>query len=145
MLWDSLNAEWNDWVVQFDRASQDSVLSGLGFDDPDWQAFATALAVGLAVAIGILVLWLAIELRPRATDPAAAAYRRFENRLARRGIERAAAEAPRDFAQRVRRLRPDLALPALAITEAYLRLRYGPEPPAADLRLLRALVGRFRP
>jgi transglutaminase-like putative cysteine protease len=145
MLWDNLNAEWNDWVVQFDRARQDSVLSGLGFDDPDWRAFATALTVGLALAIGFLVLWLAIELRPRATDPAAAAYRRFESRLARRGIERAPAEAPRDFAQRVRRLRPDIALPALAITETYLRLRYGPAAAPADLRLLRALVARFRP
>jgi len=145
MLWDNLNAEWNDWVVQFDRAAQESVLSRLGFDDPDWRAFATALAVGLGIAVGILVLWLAIELRPRAMDPAAAAYRRFQNRLARRGIECAAGEAPRDFAQRVRRLRPDLALPALAITEAYLRLRYGPMPVASDLRLLRALVTRFRP
>ncbi len=145
MLWDNLNAEWNDWVVQFDRAAQDGILSGLGFDHPDWRAFATALGVGLGVAVGILMLWLAFELRPRSTDPAAAAYRRFQGRLARRGIERGAAEAPRDFAQRVRRLRPDLALPALAITETYLRLRYGPAPGAGDLRMLRALVGRFRP
>jgi transglutaminase-like putative cysteine protease len=145
MVWDNLNAGWNDWVVQFDRAAQESVLSGLGFDEPDWRAFATVLAVGLGIAVGVLVLWLALELRPRATDPAAAAYRRFQQRLARRGIERAASEAPRDFAARVRRLRPDLALPALAITETYLRLRYGPAPAAGDLRLLRALVGRFRP
>jgi hypothetical protein len=145
MLWDNFSAEWNDWVVKFDRAAQDGILRQLGFDDPDWRAFAVALAIGLAVAVAILALWLALELRPRATDPAAAAYRRFQNRLARRGIERAAAEAPRDFAQRVRRLRPDLALPALAITEIYLRLRYGPTPAAGDLRSLRALVTRFRP
>jgi transglutaminase-like putative cysteine protease len=145
MFWDNLNAGWNDWVVQFDRAAQDGILSGLGFDQPGWRAFAAALVVGLGVAVGILVLWLALELRPRASDPAAAAYQRFQNRLARRGIERAPSEAPRDFAQRVRRLRPDLALPALAITETYLRLRYGPEPAANDLRVLRALVSRFRP
>ena len=42
MFWDNLNAEWNDWVVKFDSASQESVLSKLGFDDPDWRAFATA-------------------------------------------------------------------------------------------------------
>jgi transglutaminase-like putative cysteine protease len=144
MLWDNLNAGWNDWVVQFDRATQDGILSDLGFDDPDWRAFATALAIGLGIAVSILVLWLAFEMRPRATDPAAAAYLRFQKRLVRRGIERAAAEAPRDFAQRVRRLRPDLALPALTITEAYLRLRYGPAPTANDLRLLRQLVARFR-
>ena len=145
MLWDNLNAEWNDWVVQFDRATQEGILGQFGFKDPDWRAFAAALAIGLAVAVGVLALWLALELRPRKTDPALAAYRRFEHRLARRGIERASSEAPRDFAKRVRRLRPDLGLRTLAITETYLRLRYGPAPASGDLRLLRALVTRYRP
>jgi transglutaminase-like putative cysteine protease len=145
MLWDNLNAQWNDWVVKFDRATQEGILAELGFDDPDWRAFAAALASGLVLAVAILVVWLALELRPRSADPAAAAYGRFQKRLWRRGIERAAFEAPRDFAQRVRRLRPDLAVPALAITETYLRLRYGPQPASSDLRLLRGMVARFRP
>ena len=145
MAWDNLNAEWNDWVVQFDRAAQDRILGHLGFEDPDWRAFATTLAVGLAAAVGLLGLWLALELRPRRPDPVVAAYRRFEQRLARRGIERAASEAPRDFAARVRRLRPELGMPALSITEAYLRLRYGPAPAAGDLQLLQGMVARFRP
>jgi hypothetical protein len=42
-------------------------------------------------------------------------------------------------------LRPDLGLAALSITEAYLRLRYGPAPAQSDLRLLRTEVARFRP
>jgi hypothetical protein len=95
--------------------------------------------------MGLLVAWLALEFRPRRADPAAAAYRRFTARLARRGIENHVGEAPRDYAQRVRRLRPDLGLAALSITEAYLRLRYGPAPAQSDLRLLRTEVARFRP
>jgi hypothetical protein len=84
-------------------------------------------------------------LRPRATDPALAAYRRFEHRLARRGIERAPSEAPRDFARRVRYLRPDLGVPALAITESYLQLRYAPDPAVTELESLRSMVAKFRP
>ncbi len=145
MLWDNLNARWNDLVVQFDRAAQEELLVGLGFDDPGWSAFAVALGIGLALAAGVLALWLAWEFRPGRTDPATTTYRRFLARLARRGIERMAGEAPRHFAQRVRRLRPDLGLSALAITEAYLRLRYLPEPVPADLKLMRGLVARFRP
>ena len=145
MAWDSLNARWNDSVVQFNRAAQENLLTNIGFDDPDWRAFALALGVGLAAASGMLIAWLAFEFRPRSTDPAAAAYRRFTARLARRGIECRTGEAPRDFAQRVRRLRPDLGLAALSITEAYLRLRYGPSPAHGDLRLLRSEVSRFRP
>jgi len=145
MLWDNLNARWNDLIVQFDRTAQEELLLGLGFDDPGWRAFATALGIGLALAAGLLALWLAWEFRPRRTDPAAVTYRRFLGRLARRGIERMVGEAPRDFARRVRRLRPDLGGRPLAITETYLRLRYLPEPAAADFRLLRGLVARFRP
>jgi len=145
MLWDNLNAEWNDWVVQFDRAMQNEILLDLGFDDPDWRAFAAALGLGLAVAVAVVFAWLAFEFRPRRPDAVTAVYRRFTKRLARRGIEPAVGEAPRDFAQRVRYLRPDLGVATLAITEAYLRLRYGPAPAADDLRLLQALVGRFRP
>jgi protein-glutamine gamma-glutamyltransferase len=145
MLWDNLNAQWNDWIVQFDRTTQEVLLQGLGFDDADWRAFAVALAVGLGIAIAVLATWLALEFRPQAADPAAAFYRRFLRRLSHRGIDRAPGEAPRDFAQRVRRLRPDLAVPTLAITEAYLRLRYLPDPEIADLVRLRALIARFRP
>jgi protein-glutamine gamma-glutamyltransferase len=145
MLWDNLNAEWNDGVVQFDRALQNEILADLGFDDPDWPAFAAALAIGLAIAVAVVFAWLAFEFRPRRPDAVTAAYRRFTGRLARRGIEPAVGEAPRDFAQRVRYLRPDLGVATLAITEAYLRLRYAPAPAAGDLRRLQALIARFRP
>jgi transglutaminase-like putative cysteine protease len=145
MLWDNVNAEWNDWVVRFDRSTQDRILSELGFRDPGWVAFATVLAVGLGFAVALLALWLAFEFRPRGGDPVVAAYRRFVRRLARAGIELGIGEAPRNFAKRVRLLRPDLAVPALAITESYLRLRYLPAPLAEDFRLLRHLVARFRP
>jgi protein-glutamine gamma-glutamyltransferase len=145
MIWDNVNAEWNDWVVQFDRALQNEILLDLGFDDPDWRAFAAALGIGLAIVVILLFGWLAFEFRPRSPDPAAAAYRRFANRLARRGFELETGEAPRNFAQRVRRFRPELGLSALAITETYLRLRYGPQPAPSDLKLLREQVARFRP
>jgi len=145
MMWDNLNAGWNDWIVRFDRATQDGMLADLGFDDPDWRAFAVALGVGLGIAVAIAFAWLAIEFRPRRPDAVVAAYRRFTRRLARRGIEPGVGESPRDFAKRVRRLRPDLGTPALAITETYLRLRYGPAPAAADLDILRREVARFRP
>jgi transglutaminase-like putative cysteine protease len=145
MIWDNVNASWNDWVIRFDRATQDELLLQLGFDDPDWRAFGLVLAAGLALGIGLLFFWLAWEFRPRRQDPAVRIYRRFVARLERRGIENPAGEAPRDLALRIRRLRPDLGTTALAITETYLRLRYLPEPAAGDLRMLRALVSRFRP
>jgi transglutaminase-like putative cysteine protease len=145
MIWDNVNARWNDWVVQFNRLRQEELLRAFGFDDPDWQDLALVLGVGLAVTLAMLSGWLAWEFRPRRLDPAAANYRRFVQRLARRGVERAPYEAPRDFAARVRHLRPDLGPAASAITEMYLRLRYMPAHTARDLTLLRGLVRRFDP
>jgi len=145
MIWDNFNARWNEWVVQFNRLQQERFLRAFGFDDPDWQDLALVLGAGLAAGLLLLSGWLAWEFRPRHPDPAAANYHRFVTRLARRGVDRPPYEAPRDFAARVRRLRPDLGPTAGAITELYLRLRYLPSPAAHDLRLLRALVQRFDP
>jgi transglutaminase-like putative cysteine protease len=145
MLWDNFNAHWNDWVVQFDRLKQDSLLQRLGFGDPDWRDFAMVLGVGLAAAMALLFAWLAWEYRPRSPDPAAASYRRFSARLARRGLARQTGEAPTAFAARIGRLRPDLAAAADAITGLYLQARYLPGPAAGELRRLRLLVARFQP
>ena len=145
MIWDNLNANWNDWVVQFDRPRQEQLLATLGFDHADWRDLAVALGSGLAAAMALLFAWLAFEYRPRHVDPVAASYRRFVARLARRGLEPAVGEAPRDHARRLRYLRPDLGTRALAISELYLRLRYLPDPQPADLKLLRGMVAGFKP
>jgi transglutaminase-like putative cysteine protease len=145
MLWDNFGARWNDWVVKFDARRQERILEDLGFEAPDWRALAWVLGGGLAAGLLLVSAWLAWEHRPPRPDPAAATYRRFTRRLAKRGVERAAHEAPRDFLARVVRLRPDLAGPATAITEAYLRARYAPGAGGADLDLLRGLVRHFRP
>ena len=145
MIWDNVNARWNDWVVQFSRLQQQELLRAFGFGDPDWQDLALVLGIGLGVALALLSGWLAWEFRPRRPDAATASYRRFLRRLERRGVDRAPFEAPRDFAARVHRLRPDLAAPAAAITELYLRLRYMPAHGPRDLLLLQALVRRFDP
>lgn len=44
MKWDNLSAEWNDWVVKYDEATQEEILTSLGFDDPGWAEFAAAAA-----------------------------------------------------------------------------------------------------
>ena len=142
---DNVNANWNDWVVKFSEERQARMLEGLGFGDTDWKFLAMLLGAGLAASFVLLSAWLAWEFRPPATDAATRSYRRFTARLARRGIERPGHETPRDYLQRVARLRPDLARQATGITELYLRLRYAPAPDPADLDRLRLLVRHFRP
>jgi hypothetical protein len=145
LLWDNVNARWNDWIVRYSGERQEQLLEELGFERPDWRQLALLLGAGLGLALALLSAWLAWEFRPRRVDPVARDYRRFLSRLAARGIERAPWEAPRDFLGRLRGLRPDLAGPAGEITESYLRLRYAPAAAPGEARRLRDLVRAFRP
>jgi transglutaminase-like putative cysteine protease len=143
LLWDNVNARWNDWIVRYSGEQQERLLEELGFERPDWRQLGFLLGAGLALGLAILSAWLAWEFRPRRQDPATRDYRRFLARLAARGIECAPWEAPRDFLGRVRALRPDLAGPATDITECYLRLRYAPSVAPGEARRLHALVRAF--
>ena len=145
LVWDNVNARWNDWVVRFSQERQARLLEGLGFEETDWRQLGWLLGAGLAASFLLLSAWLAWEFRPPPVDAATRCYRVFTARLARRGIVRPAHEAPRDFLQRVLRFRPDLRRQATAITELYLRVRYEPAPAPADLDRLRLLVRHFRP
>jgi transglutaminase-like putative cysteine protease len=145
LVWDNFNALWNDWVVKFSGEQQERLLERLGFEQPDWRQLTLLMGGGLAAAFLLLTAWFAWDYRPRRADAAARSYRLFTLRLSRRGIERAPYEAPRDFLERVRRLRPDVARQAAAITELYLKARYAPGVPTGDVDRLRELVRAFRP
>lgn len=145
LVWDNVNARWNDWVVRFSPERQALLLEQFGFANTDWRQLALLLGAGLGGCFLLLSAWLAWEFRPPPADAASRSYRRFTARLAHRGIERPPHEAPRDFLGRVLRFRPDLRREATAITELYLRLRYLPSPDPADLDRLRLLVRHFRP
>jgi hypothetical protein len=71
------------------------------------------------------------------------AYRRFCDKLRRRGLTREAAEGPVDYARRVERLRPELTPAVEAITRLYVALRYGAESSAAALIELQRRVRQF--
>ncbi|MBS1199660.1 MAG: hypothetical protein H6R27_338 [Proteobacteria bacterium] len=145
LLWDNVNARWNDWIVRFSAEQQERMLESIGFERPDWRHLGTLLGVGLIAGLALVSAWLAWQFRPRTSDPAARSYRRFTARLARQGLERAPHETPRDFLARVVAARPDLGPQAGDITELYLQLRYWPGPDARDLARLRGLVAGFRP
>ena len=59
------------------------------------------------------------------------------------GPVRLVEEGPLDYAQRLERVRPDLASPVLAITRLYISLRYGSEPNPGVLNQLRQHVREF--
>ena len=81
---------------------------------------------------------------PRREPPAVRAWRRFGEKLARAGLARAPSEGPIDYLGRVSAARPDLAQEARAITERYVKARYGAGLTPAEAREFARLVRDFR-
>jgi transglutaminase-like putative cysteine protease len=145
MTWDTLNNDWNQWVLGYGQERQYDLLSRLGFEMASWKELTAGLAAGigaLLLAFSGFMLW---RRAPAAADPAAAIYQRFCRKLARTGIVRQPNEGPADFAQRTAMFRPDLALSASSISELYIALRYAPHPDPSDLRQFGKRVRAFKP
>jgi len=142
--WDALNHAWNQWVLGFDKETQEKLLRKLGLKELSWQWLITLMVVlvgGVLSLIGMSLLWR----RPRQRDPVVRFYQQFCARLAKVGIVRRADEGPRAFACRVIEQRADLASQVEAITSLYEALRYGRGPGEDQQGALKRLVSAFRP
>lgn len=143
LQWDALNMGWNRWVLGYGPELQQQLLQRVGL--ADWRRMITALATMTAMMLGLVALVLLWPQRKH-LDPLAAAYARFCHKLSRRNLRRAPGEGPQDYATRIVAARPELAAQVEAITERYLRLRYGAEHASAhDVRELRRQIRRFSP
>lgn len=144
LAWDAMNYNWNQWVLSYGPERQRGLLSSLGLGDITWKGMALALTAGLGLLAFALGAYL-LRYRNPLEDPTVTAYRRFCNKLARRGIARARPEGPNDFAARAAQKRPELAAEIRHITGLYCSLRYRMEPSVGGTAELRRRVRRFRP
>lgn len=138
---DALNNGWNQWVLGYGPRLQQQLLTRWGLETG--LARALALMGGLTLALTVVALWL-WHRRRVFPDALETTYRRFCRKLARHGLGRRPSEGPLDFADRIRKARPDLT-EAQAISRLYATLRYGPAPRPDGLEELRRRVRRFRP
>ncbi len=137
--WEALNNAWNEWVLGYGPERQRRLLNQFGIDSTSF----TRLAVWLIFCVLALLAAISLLLarRPRTRDPALRAYRRFQNKLARAGLDRVPGEGPLDFSQRIIRARPDLSAEVQRITELYVAIRYTRE--GGDARILSRAVAAF--
>jgi transglutaminase-like putative cysteine protease len=140
---DAMNMYWNEWILAYGPQLQLEFLAALGFGVADWRKMALALLVLTSALLLGIALWM-LARQPAPADPLLRAWRTYCLRLARLGIRRQSSEGPLDFSRRTIAARPELAAQVEAITDLYIRLRYGnPENPAPGIALLRRLVRRF--
>jgi hypothetical protein len=140
--WEAAAHKWNVWVLGYNPERQRELMSLAGIRDADWRQLTAVLFAFLGVMTLVLLAWsLRRVVRP---DPVQKAWRAFCRKLARRGVERAPHEGPRDYATRAARALPRVRTPILRIGALYIGLRYGADPSDAAVTRLRRLVRELK-
>lgn len=100
--YDRLQHLWNRWILDFDAARQQRVLSRLGLSGLGPLGHSGVLIAALAVVMGPLafLLWRRRVLAP-AQSADQRAWRRLQARLTRRGLRPQVSETPLEYAHRV--------------------------------------------
>lgn len=121
-LADYVNYRWQRDVVGYDSKRQDSLLARLLGDSSLTRRLLVMLG-GFALLAGLFML-MALRGHRREQHPLDRLYRRYCERLARRGISRETGEGPQAFARRVAAQAPALAAEADEFARLYMALRY---------------------
>ena len=134
LRWEALSNAWNQRVLGYNPDRQRELLARLGFQGDDAGVLASALMACAGALLLALFMW---ANRKRKTEDALdRAWRQLSKRLASRGLERQPWEGAHDYARRVALAIPELKAAIRAIGDNYARLRYGPEPDAAQVHAL---------
>ncbi len=143
LLADTLDATWQNWVLDFSAKDQFALLERLGFGGLREYGLVVLMVLAVSLTLGLILLAL---LRDRTQpDPLDAHYARFCKRLARAGLPRRPGEGPSDFGQRVMTQRPDLTPPVSRFLTLYIPARFGPRQSRETIGLLASQLRGFRP
>jgi protein-glutamine gamma-glutamyltransferase len=139
--WEAVAHKWNVWVLGYNPERQRDLMASFGIRDADWRTLTATLFAFLGAMTLCLLAWSLKRLaRP---DPVQRAWRTFCRKLALRGVERAPAEGPRDYAARAARALPAARRSILRIGALYIALRYGAQATPPAVTQLRKLVREF--
>lgn len=142
---EAIGNAWNQWVLQYDRGRQRSLLARIGIDAGERTRLAALLAVVLATMIAGAAL---LTLRPRvARTPLERCWDEFCARLSAVGLGRMLHETPSRYLARIERALDDGSVEkARRIVATYEHLRYAAVEPDRDaVRNLRLAVQAFQP
>ena len=122
-VWEAANNRWNQWVLNYSRGQQFTLLKDLGVQTPGWQDLAYAL-IGLLCSASLAGAAWALWDRHR-QDPWVRLQRRIAERLGELGVVVLPHDPPRTRAQRVRGQLGDRGQALAQELDALDRQRYG--------------------
>ena len=143
LAWDTLSNSWNQIVLGYTAESQRELMRRIGIDDATWHGMLTVMFTVTGVITLALAFFTLRKLRSLRPAPAIAAYARFCEQLARRGMTRHPSEGPLAFGERAAAAHPKLAASIGSISELYIRLRYGKRQQPGDMAAFQRAVAGF--
>jgi len=144
MSWDAVNAGWNRWVLSFGPEAQMTMMSLAGIENPSTENLVVAMAVSVTLLLILIGLSQRNHHQPR-RDTLQAAYLQLCNRVARSTRPRNPSEGPREYADAVGTMRPDLASEIGELVDNYIALRYDGQPNETAVRIFAETIRRYRP
>ncbi len=137
---DAYNYQWQNWVLNFDKNSQHSLLTKwLGNLSP--MKIALALLLGSGLVLSFVALRLLMSDRTKKQPKEVLLYQRFEKTLALAGLRRERGEGPQAFAERAKKQLPAVSKDIEKITRLFIWVAYGNN--AAALYDLQGAVAAF--
>lgn len=143
LLGDTLDATWQNWILDFSSEDQFALLERIGLGALREYGLAALMLVAVSLTLGVVMLALMRDTPER--DPLDVLYERFCARLARAGLARHHHEGPSDYGQRLISKRPDLQAPVSRFLALYIPARYGPKADSDTLARLKSLLREFKP
>ncbi len=144
MSMDAITNNWNQWILGYNLKRQIDFLSRVGMKRPSWKSMTIILITGTGILILILTITMLLQLRHHSYDPVQAAYLKFCNKMAKKGIPRKPYEGARDYSERLAELRPYSLQATNAIIELYIALRYGALKKKGAIQELQRRVAEFK-
>ena len=141
---DAITNNWNQWVIGYNLKRQIEFLSRVGMKRPSWKSMTIILITGTGILILLFALTLLLHLRHPSYAPVQAAYLKFCNKMAKKGIPRKPYEGARDYSERLAELRPYSLQATNAIIELYIALRYGALKKKGSIQELQRRVAKFK-
>ncbi len=140
-LLQSLDYNWQRWVIHYDTGNQANFLSSLGIKNLKIMLY---WMMGL---IGFITLCLTIYLfknNDTSIDKASFYYQKFCKKLAKVGLQRQPNEGANDFYTRISQRFPTQKHQFKVITALYNQQRYGKQPTKKVLQQLQKTVNQFK-
>lgn len=130
------------WIINYNPDRQMELLKGVGIKESNWVDL---LIGGVAGVVLLLCIYLAAAWwRGRVrVDRVAATWLKFCRRLEKLGVNKTARECPRNYLERVKCERPELAVAVEDIVVRYINIRYGEDHSSEAFTLFRRQVQRF--